>query len=161
MPITPEVAASQAGVVHRIQALDAGLTSAQVGHLVRSGRWQRLHPGVYLTYTGSPDHLARCWAALAHAGPDAVLSHATAASLQGLLDDVPALVDVLVPDEHRVTGRPGLRVRRSTQLAGRRHPARVPPQTHVEDTTLDLVELAEDEGGVVGWLTRATGCRAR
>lgn len=159
MPTTPEIAASQGGILLRSQALADGITSAQVGHLVRSGRWQRLHPGVYLTHNGSPSHLETIWAALAHAGPDAVISHRTAGHAQGLITDIPSLVDVLVPDAHRVTARPGIRVRRSTQLAQRRHPARIPPQTRVEDTTLDLIEQTDREDDVVGWLTKATGRR--
>jgi hypothetical protein len=47
MPVVP-AARSQSGVVSRAQALAVGLTRRQVDHLVRSGRWRRVLPGVYV-----------------------------------------------------------------------------------------------------------------
>jgi hypothetical protein len=114
---------------------------------------------VYLTHSGSPDLMARAWAALLHAGPRAVLSHRTAGYLQGLVDDPPLVIEVVGPDSHRITLRPSVRLRRSTMVEARRHPARTPPQTRVEDTVLDLVEGCATQDDVVGWLTRATGRR--
>ncbi len=157
-----DVAAEQAGVVSRQQALAAGLTSSQVGHLVRSRRWQRLHPGVFATTSGEVSAAALGWAARLHAGPEAVLSHESAGVEQGLLDDAPATVHVMVPANHRVVARPGVRVHRSRRLGERRHPARTPPQTRVEHTVLDLVDLvdpARPADDVVALLTRA--CQRR
>ena len=50
-----------------------------------SGRWRRLHSGVYAAFTGPPDRAPVLWAAVLGAGPRAVLSHQTAAELHGLL----------------------------------------------------------------------------
>lgn len=72
----------QHGVISRAQALGSGLTSHQVRHLVRSGKWTRVLPGVYLAADA-----ARTWSAWAHiaalaAGPDVVLISDTAAQLR-------------------------------------------------------------------------------
>jgi very-short-patch-repair endonuclease len=148
------MAAEQGGALSWRQALDAGLTPSAVAHRCSSGRWQHLHPGVYVTFTGEVNASARAWAALLHAGPDAVLSHRSAAAAQGLLDHAPDVVDVTTSAAHRVTPRPGIRLHRTRHLAARRHPVRRPPQTRIEDTVLDLVELSVSTDDVVGWLTR-------
>ena len=44
----------QAGVVSRQQALDAGFTEKAIEWRLRTGAWQRLHRGVYATFTGKP-----------------------------------------------------------------------------------------------------------
>lgn len=148
----------QAGVVSRVQALH-GLTSAQVGHLVRSGRWQRLHPGVYATFSGAVGQRARSWAALLHCGPTAVLSHESAAAEQGLTDEAHRSVHVTVDAGRRVLPQAGVVVHRSRRLASARHPARSLPQTRVEETVLDLVDTSDGLDQVVGWLTGA--CQRR
>lgn len=153
------VADAQSGVVSRAQALAGGLTSSQVGHLVRSGRWQRLHPGVYATFSGPLGRPARSWAALLHAGPGAVLSHASAALEQGVSDHEPVAVHLTVDADRRVLRRPGVVVHRSRRLAAARHPARSVPQTRVEETVLDLVDASRGLDEVVGWLTSA--CQRR
>jgi hypothetical protein len=158
-PLVQQVSQRQAGVLSRSQAVAAGLTRSQVVHAVRSGRWRRLHPGVYATFTGPLPFATRLWAGLLHAGPDAVASHATAGYLQGLVDSEPGVVEVSVPDAHRVVRRPGVRVHRSRRHTMRRHPARSVPQTLIEDTVLDLTEGCVREDDVVGWLTRA--CQRR
>ncbi len=150
------VAAAQRGIVSRAQALRAGPSPSAVGHLVRSGRWQRIHPGVYATFSGGLTSEQLAWAALLHAGPDAMLSHASAAQLQGLVDQPPPEVVVTVPNGHRVTPRPGIRVVRARQHDLRLHPVRSPRQTRIEHTVLDLITGCDCPDDVVGWLTRAT-----
>jgi hypothetical protein len=44
----------QAGVLSRAQAQRAGMTGKQIDTAARSGRWQRLHAGVYAAFTGEP-----------------------------------------------------------------------------------------------------------
>ncbi len=158
-PSWRERAAAQDGALARQQALDGGMSPDALRQHVRAGRWLRVHPGVYVTFTGPLPFRTRVWAALLHAGPGALASHRTAAHLQGLVDDEPALVDVTVPWTHRVTRRPGVRIHRSRQPDARAHPARSLPQTLVSDTVLDLVEQSAREDDVVGWLTR--GCQRR
>jgi hypothetical protein len=145
---------AQHGATSRQQALAAGLSESAIAHRCSSGRWRRLHPGVYATFSGPAGQQTRVWAALLHAGPGAVLSHRSAAAEQHLLDVAPEVVDVTVDNARRVTPRPGIRLHRTRHLDARRHPARRPPQTRVEDTVLDLVECSDRLDDVVAWLTK-------
>jgi len=43
---------SQAGVVSRQQAHDAGFTSKAIDWQLHTGAWRRLHHGVYATFNG-------------------------------------------------------------------------------------------------------------
>jgi hypothetical protein len=67
-----------------------------------------MHLGVYATFTGPPCREAWLWAAVLRAGPDAVLSHQTAAELDRLTDKPSALIHVMVPAEQHVTKIPGV-----------------------------------------------------
>jgi hypothetical protein len=154
-----ELRDAQAGVVARQQLLDLGWTTSTVAHRVTSGRWQVLHPGVYATFSGSYGFDVRLWAALLHAGPDALASHQSAGVLQRLVDAEPAVVDVTVPNGHQVSPRPEVRVHRSRHAAVRARSAASVPQTRVEETVLDLVDMSRTADEVVGWLTRA--CQRR
>ena len=140
----------------RAQALAGGLSPTQIAHRVRTGRWQRLHPGVYATFSGTVGRRARTWAALLHAGEGSVVSHQSAALEQGLCEAEPAAIHVTVEARHRVSARPGIVLHRSRRLAAARHPARSLPQTRVEETVLDLVDVSRGVDEVVGWLTGAS-----
>jgi hypothetical protein len=59
-----EALRDQNGVLTRVQALDAGLTDKAIAVRLRSGRWQRLHTGVYATFSGKPPREAWLWAAV-------------------------------------------------------------------------------------------------
>lgn len=154
-----ELVARQCAVVSRAQAMAAGWTDGQVTRHLTSGRWRRLHHGVLVTHTGPVTWPALVWAALLHAGPNAVASHRSAARLQGLIDDDPSDVEVLVPWGHRVRQRPGVVVRSATALDLLRHPARSVPQTRVEHTVLDLAQQARQPDEVVRWILAA--CQRR
>lgn len=147
----------QCGIVSRSQALAAGLTADQIKHRVRSGRWQRVLQGVYATFTGRVSRGAFWWAAALYAGQGAVLSHETAAEINGMLaqDTKPAgLVHVSVPAGRHVRAVPGVRIHRSARerpIPSVKYPAR----TSVEDTLLDLATVAETFDDVCAWVTRA------
>jgi hypothetical protein len=153
------LADEQSGVVSRRQLLDIGWTSSEIGHRVRSGRWQTLHPGVYATFTGEVGFEARVWGALLFAGPGALASHSTAARLQGLIDRDPDVIDITIPHGARIASTPSLRVHRSRGVENRRRPGASIAQTRVEDTTLDLVNASARPDHAIGWLTRA--CQRR
>jgi hypothetical protein len=74
----------QNGILTRSQALAAGVTDKVIAVQVKRGRWQRLHRGVYATFSGTLSWDCLLWAAVLRAGPRAVLSHQTAARLWGL-----------------------------------------------------------------------------
>jgi Transcriptional regulator, AbiEi antitoxin len=87
----------QDGVITVSQAVSAGMTSKSVRDQVRAGRWQVMHRGVYAAFTGKPERRAELWGVLLRLGPDAVLSHQSAAELWGLLNGPSAVIHVTVP----------------------------------------------------------------
>jgi hypothetical protein len=78
--------ARQAGVISREQALRAGLDVAAVDRMVRTRRWQPLHPRVYLVDGHRYDDEARVRAAVLWAGAGAVLCGSAAAWWHGMTD---------------------------------------------------------------------------
>src|SRR5215469_30834 len=158
-PPLREAAELQAGVVTASQATAVGLSRNAIRSRVRTGRWQQLHLGVYATFSGQPGRPAELWAAVLHAGPGAMLSHRTAAELVDLTDTPSDLVHVTIPVDRRVARAPGVVIHRSARARQAVHPARLPPQTRIEETVLDLVDTARTIDDAVGWMTRALGRR--
>jgi hypothetical protein len=94
--------ARQSGVIATWQAQAAGISGRDMQGLVRAERWQRLHYGVYAAFTGQPPREATLWAATLRTGPQSILSHQTAAELDGLVDRRSRLIHVTVPElRHR------------------------------------------------------------
>lgn len=106
--------ARQHGVIARRQLLEAGVSSAGIGRRLHSGRLHAVHRGVYVA--GRPQ-LSRCgrWmAAVLRCGPEAVLSHASAAALLGISAEGPTIeVSVALPRNPRP---PGIAVCRRPRL---------------------------------------------
>lgn len=71
----------QHGVVTTAQARAAGMTTPELRSRVARGEWTRLLRGVYSVTSGTLTRAQGLWAALLAGGPDAVLSHATAAEI--------------------------------------------------------------------------------
>ena len=154
-PSLRRVIAEQAGVVSRQQLLRASISRTTITSRVKRGIWQRLHPGVYGTFTGTVPWEARLWAALLYAGPGALLSHETAAEVLGLTESRSPVVQLTVPARRRVRPREGLAIHRSTVDYPRWRPQRgVPPHTFYAETIIDLVAGAEDLDAVVAWVSR-------
>ena len=152
----------QDGVLHMAQATEVGMSPDSVRNQVRNGRWEKIHRGVYATFTGTPSRRAELWAALLRAGPGAVLSHQTAAELYGLLDSRSPVIHVTVPHGTNPARRgkiPGVVIHRSRSLSRARHPALTPPRTRVEETVLDLVERSKSFDEAYDWICRAIGGR--
>jgi very-short-patch-repair endonuclease len=164
---------TQAGVVARWQALACGLSESAISRNLRSRRWQAASPGIYATFTGLLTRPAELWAALLSAsqgrfagcrepphGPDAVLSHETAAELHGLADQPERLIHVTIPNGRR-RPRPvaGIRVHISTRLLEARHPVLSPPRTRIEETAIDLTQAARSVDDAINWLSMACGKR--
>ncbi len=137
-----EMVAIQCGVISRKQALGFGLSADTVDWLIRSERWRTLQRGVYSVFTGDPSREAVLWAAVHRAGPDAVLSHQTAAELFRVTDAQSSLIHITIPVGRHVAAIPGLVIHRSARLAQARHPALLPPRTRIEETVLDLAHQA-------------------
>src|SRR6185295_4830981 len=105
----------------------------QIQDHLSAGRWRRIFPGVYATFTGPVPRSGLLWAVLLRAGAGAVLSHDTAAELVGLTDRASAVIHVTVPWARTPARIPGARIHRSDAVSKRRHPSRLPPQTRVEE----------------------------
>lgn len=101
----------QDGVASRAQALAMGWHRDAIRHRLRRGEWQTLVPGVLLTVSGTPTSRQLLWGGLAHAGPRAALTGATACRWHGLTcgrdSDV---VHVAVPATVRRSSRGYVRV---------------------------------------------------
>jgi hypothetical protein len=95
------LAEDQAGIVARRQLLGCGLSPAQARQRIITGRWKALLPGVYATFTGPVSEMAKIWAAVLNAGPEACASHGTALWLVGALDQPPPTIHLAVPARHR------------------------------------------------------------
>jgi len=108
-----ELAARQEGVVGRAQLLELGLPVHVVDYRVRRGRLRVLHRGVY-RFGPLAGARSREVAAVLACGPEAVVSHRSAARLWDLARTGPAdAVDISVPPARHVRP-PGLRVHRTS-----------------------------------------------
>jgi very-short-patch-repair endonuclease len=154
-----EVAQFQQGVITRAQALALGLSSSAIDRRLRSGRWRRVFTGVYATFTGPVPRSALLWAAVLQAGPGAALSHQTAAELAGLVEKPADEVHVMIPSQRRVQGPPGIRYHASARVRAARHPTRLPPQTRIEETVIDLTQTAPNVDRAIAWVVRACARR--
>ena len=149
----------QRGVLSRQQAIVAGVTLDQVKARLRAGRWQRVFRSVYATFDGPLPRDCLLWAAVLCAGPRAALSHESAAEVVGLADEPGDAVHVTVPSDRRVAPVKGLVLYNSIRLATSLHPSRLPPQTRVEETVVDLTQTSYRLSDAIGWITRACGRR--
>ena len=122
---------------------------------VSSGRWQQIYPGVYATFDGEPTRRTYLWAAVLRAGPGAALSHETAAELHGLTDKQAELIHLTVPVVRRVMAVDGVCLHRSGRAVDAIQGGSSPPRTKVEETVLDLAQIARSFDDVCGWVTRA------
>jgi hypothetical protein len=157
--VLDELLRRQCQVLSRAQAIAAGITPDKIKAHLRAGRWQRVLPRVYATFTGSVPRPALLWAVVLRAGPGAVLSHQTAAELNRLLDRPSALIHVTVPAQRRPRPIPGVVVHRSERAEHAVHPGPVPPRTRVEETVVDLTQTAKTPEQAIGWITAACGRR--
>jgi hypothetical protein len=93
------------------------------------------------------------------AGDDAVISHHTAAEIWKLSDETSSSIHVSVPRQAGSLEIPGLVLHYSSRLPGARHPARLPPQTTLEETVLDLADVSRTAEDAVAWAIKA--CQRR
>lgn len=151
-----DVVRRQEGVVSRKQALESGLTAAQIKHRITSERWVQLYAGVYSVFTGPPSPDARRWAAVLWGGTGAVLSHASAAEVYGLFDGPPPEeIHISVPLNRRVRPVPGVTIHLSKHVTGLTFPPGELPVTSPEDTVLDLASSAGAFAAAQPWVHRA------
>lgn len=138
-------------MVTRSQVLAAGRTRKWLECRVRSGRWQRVLPGVFATHDGPLGWRSRAWAAVLYAGPGAALAGRAAAFDLGIVRRAPDVVDVAVPSGRRVRDQP--RVRVTTRIDLLDAVARTnPPRTRADETVVDLLPGCCDDDAVVALL---------
>lgn len=136
------LARGQHGVVSRRQLLDSGLSRRAIQHRLGRGRLHLVAGGVYAV--GRPDLTlhGRWVAAVLACGPDAMLSHRSAAALWGIGGPHPEIeVTVRTASPRR---RPGIHVYRRPTLADRDLTDRDGiPVTGLVRTFVDLAAILE------------------
>jgi predicted transcriptional regulator of viral defense system len=137
------LAAGQHGVVSLSQLRSLGLSASAVRSRVAAGRLHRLHRGVYAVGHPVLTIEGRWLAAVLACGPDAVLSHRSAAALWDLRPSARTAIDVSTPSRAG-RSRAGIDVHR----AGALRPAdttrtRGVPCTTVARTLLDLAGVID------------------
>jgi hypothetical protein len=108
-----DLARRQHGHVARWQLLDLGATQGLIAGRLAAGAWVAVHQGVYCIGPRRNDPVSRAAAAVLACGPEAVLSHASAASLWGFLPRWTFPMDVTTKVKR---SRPGITTHRCQAL---------------------------------------------
>jgi predicted transcriptional regulator of viral defense system len=140
-----ELARQQHGVFSLDQVTALGLTASAVRRRVATGRFHRIHRGVYSLV---PKELLKreglYMAAVLACGADAVLSHRSAGALHQLRDWGHTSVEVTVP-RRSTLHHPGVAVHRSTTLTAEDVTVvNNIPVTTLSRTLLDLAEVTTE-----------------
>ncbi|MGD8201691.1 type IV toxin-antitoxin system AbiEi family antitoxin domain-containing protein [Ornithinimicrobium sp. W1679] len=134
----PALARRQHGVVSRRQALAAGMSAKQVRWRLHRGAWQAIHPGVYLTNTGTVTWHAQAWAGLLRCGSGAALAMQSASFVWRLEKIEPRGLTIAVPNGTRCRGLTGVTVVQRRRLETRSVEGF--PTTSLAQTVIDLAE---------------------
>lgn len=110
------IATRQQGLITRVQLLELGLSRSLIDKYVARGRLIAVHRGVYAVGHRSLPPLASSMAAVLAAGPEALLSHHSAASAWRLMLERDRDIDITIVDCDRSRGRRGIRVHRLNAL---------------------------------------------
>ncbi len=137
-----ELADRQHGVVATWQLISLGLTYGGISYRVRIGRLHRIHRGVYAVGYRTLTRQGHRMAAVLAYGPEAVLSHRSAASHWGI---GPASWKTDVTTPHSKRSRKGIRAHTATL-----HPEDIDkhdgiPVTSIARTILDLASQLKDD----------------
>jgi very-short-patch-repair endonuclease len=145
----------QGGVVTRSQLLATGMSRGEIAARLASGKWQRIHSGIYATYSGPLSRESTLWAAVLACGSGATLSHETAAELADLTKSHTTPIHVTIPHTRHIAPKMYIELHRTKNVAAVRHPCRLPPQTRIEETVLDLTQTARFLEQAIGWMSDA------
>jgi very-short-patch-repair endonuclease len=134
-----ELGRRQHGVVARWQLLDAGVSSAAIGRMLRAGWLTRLHAGVYLIASHLLTQPTRWMAAVLAGGAGAVLSHVSAGAHWEIIDPIggPTHVTASGGGRHRL----GIVFHRAVDLDPFRTVHKRIPVTNPSRTVLDLAAV--------------------
>lgn len=148
----------QDGVVARRQLLAAELTQAHIDTLLRRHELVVLHPGVYLTHTGTPTWTQQSWAAILYAGRSAL--HLKSALHQPGKDSPPnGPIHVAVDWTRRVAPQKGINVHRVRELEDKVQWNRSPPRVRLEVAAVETAHRAPDDLGAISALAALVGSR--
>jgi hypothetical protein len=105
-------------VVSHAELVQLGVSLSTICKRIRrGGPWQRAHPGVVITHSGTPTARERTLAALTYAGDGAVLTGAAALRLRGVRAVARVQTQhVLVPHHRRKQSRPDVMVERTRTM---------------------------------------------
>jgi hypothetical protein len=152
---------AQEGVVSRGQALRV-MSADAIRHRLASGRWRRLHTGVYLTFTGPSSRAQRRWIAVLAAGRSALVAGVSALELVGLRSCNAADIHLLVPAARTVTRPPSGVVVHRTRFLPAEDIARAnqPPCTSRSRSLIDAAQWAATEADACAIVAAAYQQRA-
>jgi hypothetical protein len=131
-------------------------THAMAARCRPSGPWQRILPGVVLMTSSRPTRRQRLLAAVAYAGPEAIVTGADAMRAHGVDVPTPPDVLVLVPATRRLSSRSYLTVERTTRPPQPVARANL-PYAPLARATLDAARRAADHDHQRTLLTAAVG----
>lgn len=149
------LAERQHGVVGRGQLLEQGLTEGAIDGRLRAGRLHRLHAGVYAVGHRVTSREGRWMAAVLASGPEAVLSHWSAAALWTIRVSSRSIIDITTP--HKSRSWSGIRRHRKALPTDEVTVEEGVPVTTVPRTILDLA--ATESTDTVGSLLRESEYR--
>jgi very-short-patch-repair endonuclease len=131
----------QHGRVTRAQLDALGFTGSNIARWIEHERATRVLPKVYALGHTAPSREADLWAAVLYAGPDAMLSHMTAAHWYGWLSRPSQSIEVSTP-RSKIQSLPGaIRVHNRRPVARAFHHGM--PITRRSQTLLDLASLGD------------------
>jgi hypothetical protein len=110
----------QHGVASRAQLLALGMPDRAMQYRLRTGPWQALLPGIYLSVAEPPGFAQKEMATLLYAGPDSVVTGQAALAHHGIgsPDDV-GVIDVLVPIRRQRLDMGFVRLHRTARMPAR------------------------------------------
>jgi predicted transcriptional regulator of viral defense system len=97
--------------------MSAGLSRRLIAARLDAGRWQRLHRGVFVTFSGPVPRETQLWGAVLRVGEHAVLSHHSAAEIWRLSDAPSGPIHLTVPRKATSSAISGLVLHFSSRLA--------------------------------------------
>jgi hypothetical protein len=138
------LAARQFGVISRAQVLALGMTPRMVGRRKAIGEWEAMLPGVFRIVAVPISFRQRAMATALWAGPDALISHRSAATL-ALMEGVrrPTTIDITI-GSHRRLAHDGVTVHTTgDRIPADRSAAGSIPVTSPLRTVLDLAAFLD------------------
>jgi very-short-patch-repair endonuclease/predicted transcriptional regulator of viral defense system len=147
------IASRQNGRITTEQLRGCAFGAKSIERAVQAGRLHRVHQGVYAVGHQAPSRRADWHAAVLACGPDAVLSHRSAATAWGIRDGVGPRIDVTIPSSRR-RRRPGIDVHRSDLLPFEIGVWRDIPIATPARTMVDLAHVLKDQPEGIEWAMR-------